>query len=113
MLPCLIEDALKEIYNTKMDQATEEEIRVSREYVFKRGLVTFLLIGADRGQYGIMKNQIQQIMAMGTNNYPKSVHETTNILNLFVKMNKSGTGKKPFQRNENNIEVVSAQKRNK
>ena len=33
-------------------------------------------------------------MAMGTNNYPKLIDETMNILNAFAKMNKNSYGKK-------------------
>ena len=48
-----------------------------------------LLIGADQGCYGSLKNQLQQNMAIGTNNYPKSVDETMNVLNPFAKTSKS------------------------
>ena len=47
---------------------------------------------------------------MGKNNYPKSVNETMKILNTFAKMNKSGIGKKPFQRNNNITKVDFAHK---
>ena len=73
------------------------------EYVFKRGLVTLLSIGADCECYGASKNQMQQNMAMGPKNYPKSVDET---MNTFAKTNKNGIGKKPFQRNDNNTKVA-------
>ena len=69
-----------------------------------------LLIEADQGCYGDMKNQMQQNMAMGTNNYLKSVDQTMNILNTFAKTNKSGTGKTTFERNDNNTKVTFAQK---
>ena len=49
-------------------------------------------------------------MEMGTNNYPKSVDETMNILNTFSKTSKAGNGKKLFQKYENNMEVAFAQK---
>ena len=65
--------------------ATDEEIKKAKEYVLKRGSVTLLLIGADQGCYESLKNQLQQNMAMGTNNYHKSVDETMNILNTFAK----------------------------
>ena len=53
-----------------------------------------LLTVADQVHYGAMKNEMQQNMAMGTNNYPKSVDETMNILNTFEKMSKAMIGKK-------------------
>ena len=60
----------------------------------KRGLATLLLIGTERNRYGVMKNQMQQNMAMDTNNYPKTVDEMMNILNTFAKTSKSAFGKK-------------------
>ena len=71
-----------------MDLATGEEIKKAKEYVFKRGSVTLLLIGVDCAQCCGMKNQMQQNMAMGTNNYPKSVDKTMKILNTFAKTSK-------------------------
>ena len=47
-----------------------------------------LLIGADKRHYGSLNNQLQQNMAMGTNNCIESVDETINILNTFAKMSK-------------------------
>ena len=68
-----------------MDLATPEKIKKVKEDVFKRGSATLLLIGADHKCYGPMKNQMQQNMAMGTNNYTKLVDETMNILDTFAK----------------------------
>ena len=79
-----------------MGQATEEEIGVEREYVLIRGSTILLLIRVDCGQYGIMKNQMKKNMAMGMNNLPQSVDKSMNIINTFVKANKSAIGKKPF-----------------
>ena len=94
LVSCLVEDALKELNNMSMDMATKREIKEAKEYVLKRGLATILFIGADHGRYGAMKNQMQQNMAMGTNNYPKSIDETMNILNTFTKTNKNNYAKK-------------------
>ena len=94
LVPCLVEDALKELINMTMDLATEKEIKKARDYVLKRGTATLLLIGADRRRYGAMKNVMQQNLPMGTNNYPKSIDETKNILNTFAKMNKKNYAKK-------------------
>ena len=69
-----------------------------------------LLIGADCGHCGTMKSQMQQNMAIGTNNYPKSIDVTMNILNTFAKTNRSGISKKTFQNCEDNTEVAFAQK---
>ena len=69
-----------------------------------------MLIGAVRCRYGEMKNQMQQNMAMGTNNYPKSVDETMNILNTFTKTSKSSFGKKASYKSEV-TEVAFAQSR--
>ena len=83
-VPCLVEETLKDMYNTIVNLATSKELKNAKDYDFKRGSATLLLIGADQGRYGTTKNQMQK-MAMGTNNYPKSVDETTNILNMFAK----------------------------
>ena len=88
LVPCLVEESVKEMFGTMIDQATEEELKK------KRGSATLLLIGTDRNRYAGMKNQMQQNMAMGTNNYPKSVDETMNILNTFAKMSKTTFEKK-------------------
>ena len=68
-----------------MNLVTPEELKNAKDYIFKRGSATLLLIGADHGCYGPMKNQMQQNMAMGTNNYPKLVNKAMNILNTFAK----------------------------
>ena len=93
LVPCLVEETVKEMFGTTMDLAIEEEIKKTKEFVMKRGSANLLLIGADRNRYGGMKNQMQQNMAMGTNNYPISVDETMNILNTFAKTSKSTYGK--------------------
>ena len=49
------EVAVKEIYNKTMDQATDEEIMMARQYVFKRRLATLLFLGAHHGHYRIIK----------------------------------------------------------
>ena len=89
-----MEDALKDINNTTMDLATKKEIKEARDYVLKRGSATLLLTGAEHGRYGSMKDQMQQNMAMGTNNYPKSIDETVNILNTYSRMNKNNYANK-------------------
>ena len=47
LVPCLIEEALQEMYDTTANLATPEEIKNAKDYVFKRGSATSLLIGAD------------------------------------------------------------------
>ena len=89
-----MEDTLKELNDTKLDIATKKELKEAREYVLTRGLATLLLIVADHRRYGSMKNQMQQNMAMGTNNNSKSIDETIKILNTIAKMNKNMYGKK-------------------
>ena len=59
--------------------------------MMKRGPATLLLIGADQGQNGSLKNQLQQNMSIGTNNYPKSVDIMMNILNTFARTSKSNS----------------------
>ena len=95
------------MFQTTMERASEEE-KKTREYVLKQGSATLLLIGADHTRYGSMKNQIQQNMAMGTNNYPKLVHETMNILNTFAKTNKNTFGRRQNYKGEG-TEVAFAQ----
>ena len=110
LLPCLMKDSLNELSNTTMELATEKKIIEAKENMLKRGSVTLLLIRADHARYGVMKNQMQQNMVMGTNNYLKSVYETMNILNIFAKTSKAGNWKKPFQKYENNSKAAFAQK---
>ena len=83
LVPCLVEECEK-MFGPMMDLATEEELKKAKGYVLKRGSATFLLICTDRNRYRGMKNQMQQNMAMGTNNYTKSVDETMNTLNTFA-----------------------------
>ena len=89
LVPCLLGEQVKEQYNKELVNATDDKIKKTKEYVMKRGSDTLLLIGADQRWYGSLKNQLQQNMSMGTNNYPKSVNKTTNILNTFAKTSKS------------------------
>ena len=96
LIPCFVEETVKEMFQIMMDLATEEVIKKAKEYVLKRGSATLLLIGTDHTRYGCMKNQMQQNMAMGTNNYPKLVDKTMNISNTFAKTNKS-----TFERKQN------------
>ena len=60
LVPCLVENALKELNNMTMDLANKREIKKARDYVLKRGPATLLLIGADHRRYGAMKNQTQK-----------------------------------------------------
>ena len=94
LVPCLVEDALKELSDMTMDLVTKKEIKGARDNVLKRGSATLLLIGANHGRYGTMKNQIQQNFLMGINNYTILINETVNILNTFAKTNKTNYGKK-------------------
>ena len=77
-----------------MDLVIEKEIKKAKDYVLKKGFATLLPIGADHTQYGTMKNQMQQNMAMGANNYPKSVDDTMKILHTFAKISKTMIGKR-------------------
>ena len=94
LVPCLLENALKELSDTKMDLSAKKEIKEAREYALKRVSAILLLIGADCRRYVTMKNHMQQNMAMGANNYHKLVNKTMNILNTFIKMNKTIYGKR-------------------
>ena len=109
LVPCLEEGRLKEMNDKTVEPATKEELRAAREYVLKRRLAILLLIGADCERYRAMKNQMQQNMAMGTNNYPKLLDETMNIFNTFAKRSKGRVGKKN-QKNESSAKVAFAQK---
>ena len=93
-----------------MEDATYEELKRATEYVLKGGSATLLLIGADQGQYGSLKIQLQQDMAMGTNKYPKSVDKTVNILNTFAKTSKSNGNPRKGGQKQENTEVAFAQK---
>ena len=37
LVPCLVEETVKEMFETTMDLTTEEEIKKVEEYVLKRG----------------------------------------------------------------------------
>ena len=58
LLPCLIEETLKDMHETTVNLTTPEELKNAKDYVFKRGSATLLLIGADCGFYGFMENQM-------------------------------------------------------
>ena len=77
-----------------MERASEEKIKKAREYALKRGSATLLLTGANHTRYGSIKNQMQQNMAMGTNNLPVLIHKTMNTLNTFAKTNKNIFGRR-------------------
>ena len=83
----------KKMFGIMKDLATGDEIKKAKEYVLKRGLATILLIGEYQGPYGGMKNQMQWNMAMGTNNYPRSVDKTMKFLNTFALTSKNMFGK--------------------
>ena len=110
LVPCLLEELVKEQYNKDLVNATDDEIKKAKEYVLKRGSVTMLLIGADRGRYGSLKNQLQLNISMGTDNYPKSVDETMNILNTFAKISKSNGNQRKGAIRQDNTEVAFAEK---
>ena len=110
LVPCLVEDSVNNLYGKTIDQATKEELKVTRENVLKRGLATFLLIGTDCIRYGVMKNQMQQNMAIGTNNYLKLEDETMNIINTIATTSKGGVVKKQIEKSENIIKVTFAKK---
>ena len=90
--------------------ATDTELKKAKEYVLKTGSATLLLIGADQGQYGSLKNQLQQNMSMGTNNYTKSVDEAMNILNTFAKASKSNGNPRKGEIKQDNTKIAFAQK---
>ena len=110
LVPCLLGERVKEQYNKEFIDATNDKIKKAKEYAMKRGSATLLLIGADRGWYGSLKNQLQQNMGMGTNNYPKSVDKSMNILNNFTKTSKSNGNPRKGGVKQQNTEVVFAQK---
>ena len=112
LVPCLMEEWVKEQYTKELADATEDKIKKAKEYMLKRGSATLLLIGSDQGWYGSLKNQLQQNMTMGTNNYPKSVDEIMNILNTFAKTLKS-MGVKEGGIKHDNTKVAFAQKESK
>ena len=37
LVPCLVEETVKEMFQTLMDRTKEEEIKKAKEYVLKRG----------------------------------------------------------------------------
>ena len=74
LVPCLVEESVKEMFQTLMERASDEEIKRAREYVLKKRSATLLLIGVDRTRYRSMKNQMQQNMAVVTNNKDKQKH---------------------------------------
>ena len=110
---CLLEERVKEKYYKELVNAPDDEVKKAKEYMMKRGSATLLLIGEDQGRYGSLKNQLQQNMAMGTNNYLKSVDETMNILNTFTKISKSNGNTRKGGLKQENTEVAFMQKEGK
>ena len=86
------------------------ELKKAKEYVLKRGSATLLLISTDWGHYGGLKNQLQQGMAMGMNNYPKFVDETMKTLNTFAKLSKCNGNQRKGTIKQDNTEVAFTQK---
>ena len=113
LVPCLLKEWVMEQYNKEFVDATDDEIKKAKEYVLKRDSTTLMLIGADQGWYGSLKNQLQQNMAMGTNNYTKSVDVTMNILNTFAKTFKSNGNQRKGGIKHNNTKVAFAHKESK
>ena len=63
-VPCHLEETLKEIYDTTPDLVKPEELKNAKEYVFKRGSATLLLIGyekPDATKHGDGNQQLSQI----------------------------------------------------
>ena len=58
LIPCLLEEWVKEQYNKELVNATDDKIKKAKEYMMKRLSATLLLRGADRGWYGSLKNQL-------------------------------------------------------
>ena len=48
LVPCLLEERLKEQYNKELVNATGDEVKKGKEYVLKRGSATLLLIGSPK-----------------------------------------------------------------
>ena len=113
LVPCLLDKQIKEQYNKELVNVTDEEIKEAKEYVLKRGSATLLLIGADLGWYGSLKNELQQNMSMGTNIYLKSVDKMMNILNTFTKTLKSNGNPRKGGIKQDNTEVAFLQKESK
>ena len=66
LVPCLVEETSKEMYDTTVDLATPEVLKNAKDYVFKRGCATLLLIGADCGcpdatKHGNGNQQLSQV----------------------------------------------------
>ena len=85
---------MKEKYSKEVKNVSEAELKAARENVRKKTSAALLLIGADHGRQDEMKNCFQQNRAMGKNNYARSINETKNVLNTFVKISKGGSEKK-------------------
>ena len=62
LVPCLLEEWVKEQYNKELVDATDDKIKKAKEYLLKRNFAALLLIGTDQGWYGGLKNQFQQKM---------------------------------------------------
>ena len=48
LVPCLLEERVKEQYNKELVNATDDEVKKAQEYVMKRDSATLLLIGRPR-----------------------------------------------------------------
>ena len=78
--PCLVKKKLSKLYNKTIDEAIEDEIKMSKEGVKKE---VILISGADKLRYGGLKSTLDQHLSMGMNQYPCTVNKTLNILNTY------------------------------
>ena len=88
LIPCLLKDEVKEKYIKDIKSENEMELKAAKESVKKKTSAALLLIATDYGRYGEVRNHFHQSKAMGTNNYPRSINETMNVLNIFAKPSK-------------------------
>ena len=78
----LFENEVKQTFKTVMSEAASEQIKDARKSLKRKVAGRMFLLGADRNRYGDMKNNMQLSMAMRNNNYPDSLEETINIMNM-------------------------------
>ena len=82
--PGLVKDEIK-IQAGIADRAnpTPKELEVAYAMCREEYLACMLLRGADNGRYYKLKDNLANNMALGQDNYPKTIVETTRLLNDY------------------------------
>ena len=65
--PFLVKEKLSKMFNTTIDEATQDEIHKCEDMVKKEVIAALLLSGSDKIRFIGLKSTVAQHMSMGTN----------------------------------------------